>query len=908
MKKKVLYGVIMTFLMAMSLGTLQSCTDDLSDLRHEYAAGQYDLRELIKALDLKVDGCISTCQQNIEDLQNQITWNHDSIQGLDAALKQLAGEVATMASLENLQEDLDSLGKDLRKYYDRKDSLLRDSLENKIAAEIGVVNVRIHNLDSICQAQFDSILPARFNQISDSLSNLDANVKNVQDSLAKAYITINTHQLAIDSIKGRLSLVEEMAKKNGADIALLQNRVQKLEGDLDALQEKYDAQFENLNNLMSQAFSQIKDTQDMITKVNNYLSDKIDSEVARLQSEIDTINDALNALQEQFDALTARINDLITSILVQGTDNPIFGNFSLPLGVQSNLLFNWYFENGGKEFTFPNAGAEYDYAAKGDMSKMIVTAQELARAIASKSDNTYPVPNGYEPVELGKLYVTLNPVGHNLTAGKTFWLESSKGPQGGRLPFELELEPSNDELYFGYTRGLDNGFYESVVTIPGDAESIGAAKIAVDQKLKDAAEALLNSQTKRNAVNLLKAVYDQINGSFKSYAVRADWMNGDKASRSSYSVLSKYDLAVATARPISFKFLEGKHIDRRLRTFGHIDNFLNELIDKDKFKFELNTTFEIEKFTIKFEDLTFNFSINPDVKFDQNIVVNVTTDPQTVPVTLYDENGNPVSGYANIPGQEATATITPNDLKPLTDAITSAFQEAIENMSLDLGKQINEQIREKLIAGIQDQVNNMLDDIQSQINKMLSDLESQINGQIGDMIDDVMDNINSKAQPWFDRLNKLVDIYNRVANKINDVLADPNAYLQPVVYYQTNGRVHIASMNQKDPTLLVNAGGDAFTIYPTTYTAEILVPVYKKFVACTNVFDARGNVVADVDAQVQTVNQKSPRLAVVLDARSYRIPITVKNVLKAGYTYEFVYQALDYSGVTSTKKFYIKVK
>lgn len=896
MKKKVLYGVIMACFALLTMGTLQSCTDDLDTWKHEYASDQYKLDGVINELKSKIESCQTECATKIANLQSQISSNDADIEDI----KELLAQKASQAEMDSLKKYLIKLEKDLKD----KDKTLEDSIKSvnsRINTEINNVNTRIDNLKEEYQLKLDTINNTLAG-IAGRMEKMDTTIQNLQNDMAGALTRISANETAISAMKGALKDLEGKVNANTANIDSLANV-------LDALQAKYDAEFDKLNTAVDQAFTEIRETQDMVSMVYNYLDGKIDSEVARLQEQIDAINTTLDSLQEQIDVLKNTVNDLITSILVQGTDNPIFGNFSLPIGVQSNLLFNWYFENLGESFDFPSATPEFDYAAKGDKSKMIVTAQEIADAIAGKGSKYYNVPKGNEDVELGKLYLTLNPVGHNLTDGKEFWLETSKGVEG-RLPFELKLTPSNDELYFGYTRGIENGFYESTVTIPGatDPSAIAAARIVVDQNLKEAAKALLNDQTKRNAYNMLKAVYDQINGSFKSYAVRANWMDADKASRASYSVLSKYDLAVATAKPISFSFLEGKTINHRLRTFGHIDNFLNELIDKDKFKFKLNTEFKIDKFTITFDDLTFDFSIDPKVEFDQNIVVKVKTEDKEVDVELDDAYGGKVTGTVTIPGQEVEAVITPGDLQPLTDAITSAFKDAIKDMSLDLGNQINDQIREKLIKGIQDQVNKMLDDIQKQINDMLSDLESQINGQISDMIDDITGSINSKAQPWFDRLNKLVDIYNRVANKINNMLEDPNAYLQPVVYYQTNGRVHIVSMSKKDPTILVNAGGNAFTVYPTTYTAEILVPVYKKFVACTNVYGADGNPVADAKSQADLVNQKSPRLAMVLDARSYRIPITVKNVLKAGNTYEFVYQALDYSGKTSTKKFYIKVK
>ena len=61
--------------------------------------------------------------------------------------------------------------------------------------------------------------------------------------------------------------------------------------------------------------------------------------------------------------------------------------------------------------------------------------------------------------------------------------------------------------------------------------------------------------------------------------------------------------------------------------------------------------------------------------------------------------------------------------------------------------------------------------------------------------------------------------------------------------------------------------------------------------------------------RAKKINASCDKLSVVLDGSAHRIFVPTSEFKAApGQYYEFLYQALDYSGVTSTRKFYIKVK
>ncbi|MDO4335699.1 MAG: hypothetical protein Q4C37_07725 [Bacteroidales bacterium] len=809
MKKKVLYGVVMACSLGMTMGTLQSCTDDLNDFKGEYVVDQYNLGQTLDGIKAEIAANKAQCEAEIARLQAQITANDGDIEKLQQDLTALAGQVADRVTYDQLTQTLTKLEQDLKAYVDSQDAALKAAIDSEIA---------------LAKAEID--------KLDGKVSTIETKVGTLETNLAALQAKVNENKVAIDAINTELGNIQTNVQANKDAIAQLTE-------DFTELQKEYDAKLAEIDETLGIAFEQIEGAYAFTTLVWQIMEEND----AALQDQIDGLLTSIVALEDQFDILTMRIDELITGILLQATDSPVFGNFSLPLGVQSNMLFNWFFENKGMGYTFPNAAPEYAYntAEILDGGRDVVSAEDVATAIASKN-STFAVPEGYTDTFLGNLYMTINPIGHQVLDGKTFYLETSKGVEG-RLPFTLDVKPSDEELMFG-TRSVENGFYASEVVVPGEAEQIAAVKVNMDEKLKEAGKAVINERSKRALLNFLQAVYDQVNTSFPRYAVRAEWPGADKASRKMYSVLSNYDLGVATAKPLSYAFLDGKGTDHRLRHIGHIANLFYQLKENGDLHFSIDASGYHMDITIQAANQTYVGAK------DIAIVVDGTT--------YYPES---------------------------VDGINASINAGVKN-ALDK-------------AGLQ-----MTEDVNKQIDKIVADITSKVNGKI----DSVLGQLGDKSEPWFQRLNKLVDLYNRVADKVNAFLAEPNEYLQPAMFYKTADGIGMVSNAKEDPTVFVNGGGPAFVLYPSSYTAEVVAPAYKKMIACINVIDnATGNYVANGRDLAKQFNATSDGLAVVLEGSTYCITVPGAAV-KSGYTYEIMYQALDYSGVTSTRKFYIKVK
>lgn len=825
----------------IAVGTLQSCKDELSDFEHQTNYNFAQMEGVISGLRTDLENCKTNCSAKLEELRGLIDANTANDELTNQRIDALNNELRNYATIKDVDKKLSDLEKSLKAYSDAGDLAL--------SQKIGEIDGEISELESYITSQLtvlDGKIDALGSTLGDSIDQVAYDLGVLQGRVDANTTSITTIKSELDSLKQVVAGFDPTAIL--ARLSALETSVNTINSQVAALQAQY-----------------------------NSLSGAINT----ITSKIATLTTELNTLTSKFNDLTNRVQDMLTSILVQAVDGPVFGNFSLPVGIKSNIAFDWYgtFDNAVK---FPSHSRTTAYDATG------IEGLDADFARVDAPSETYPagyVMNG----NLGNLYVTINPIGHNLTEGKTFSLETSAGKT---YPVNLNVEESDQELVFGYSRSAANGFYSAEVT--ADAENaeaiINAVGVTIDENLKTSAKNLFNDFSKHNAYDLLKAVYNQLDGMLPAYALRADWTTAPKTPGSApatYSVLSGYDLAVATAKPLSYKFFYGEGSDRRIPTHGHIDNIINDL--KEHLNIKLNTSFDINT-DFKVDFTGFDLNINTTVSVDRKSIEIIIPE-----ITVYDNAGKEIGKT-----EEQPVTISVDQLNGLYDAIEKGFSDAIMNLSQDLNDQINAQIKENLIKNIEAQVRKMLNDIKDQVNDMLKNLEVQINDQISNIIDEV----SGKAQPFFDKVNQMIDVYNKVAEKINSFLANPNHYLQVAVFYKGNGTVGVLSNVKSDPTQFANGGGDAISLYLSSYSGEIVCPAYKKFVAVTNCWNASG--VAD-NSQLRQINANGVNLNKVLDGRTIKAALPASS-LKSGYVYEILYQGLDYFGATSTQKFYITVK
>ena len=138
-----------------------------------------------------------------------------------------------------------------------------------------------------------------------------------------------------------------------------------------------------------------------------------------------------------------------------------------------------------------------------------------------------------------------------------------------------------------------------------------------------------------------------------------------------------------------------------------------------------------------------------------------------------------------------------------------------------------------------------------------------------------------------------------MASRLNSIISQgAGALLQPVLVYEgVDGNMHPVSNDAAHPSVATGAVGQNLILYPTTFSAELLAPAYKKYVAIVDVTDG-GTMTTSTNSNCGTYFNQ------VIDGGRYGIDFKPE----AAGTYVIYYSAIDYNGRIAANRFYIKVQ
>lgn len=641
---------------------------------------------------------------------------------------------------------------------------------------------------------------------------------------------------------------------------------------------------------------------DALTKAKEYAKNYTDTEIGKikglyeeadklLQGQINKINDAitginkrLDDLENDVDALKTKVDNmannmakLITNIELQGTKNPAFGYYSLPVGVTSNVLMAYYGE-ALKKVQFPAVG---DWGLVYGEEENQITPEDWARITPAQFKRSGNVTLIGDTGNAGKLLLTVNPSSVDFT-GTEFKLVNSIGEES---PVTLgNLKPCTEKLTFGQTRATvegeksANGFYEATATVTKD--NLDALKFTVNKQVENALEEIARDKLGANLTNLVQALYNQFNGVLDAYAVQATWKDADNKE---HTVTSKYGIAATAVKPLGYEFMKGQSFKFPVITpLSELNINLRDYIDLSMFNKEF-----------KEEDLGLN------IKFDfADIWYDEADGCIKADIEVTEKNKHYVEkafvlvsadGVYTDPHTGVTKTFTGyKDNKELAAFLAAMITNGADAYSAQLAQEFEDNIKKLL-----DKIND--------ITAPGGLLESTANN----LLDKVQDKLNS----LLGTADKLIGQVNDITDRLRRLLNNPNYYLQAVVAYPaTDGFYHPISTSKGMPTIVKSGSGEGIELWVTSLNAEIFVPAFKKYIAVTNVF--KGDKDADSDASLMAALQKANSTEYFneyFDGDRYGVVFTPDTSLK-GATYEIVYSALDYFGGVSQQKYYVTVE
>lgn len=255
-------------------------------------------------------------------------------------------------------------------------------------------------------------------------------------------------------------------------------------------------------------------------------------------------------------------------------------------------------------------------------------------------------------------------------------------------------------------------------------------------------------------------------------------------------------------------------------------------------------------------------------KFNWTPIEGIENMKTSVTLTIPDTENIKIEGQVK-PSVEIKKDLDKNEL--IKDVDVEIGDINFSNATIKVGEK--EQTYDIVVS--MDEFNRVINDVNNNVENMI--------GGVNDLIDKVNGYVQSIDGQVITRLNNYI-------KKFEHLLTKSNSLLQPTMLYtaQNGNWNQLPNVKTAAAHLKLN-GGKASTIFvATSYTGELLAPAYKKYV---HVNGPEGATVTGAN-----INK-------VIDGNIYKIGFEAN---KPG-TYEIVYEAVDYSGKTVKRTFYVKV-
>lgn len=875
MKKKIVNALLMVALVAPSVGSLVSCKDYNEDLKTE------------------VDGEIASLRKTLQDQINSLT---DLVKSINSCKCDLSLYLSKKEAEENYVNKADFLAEinalkladqNLQKLIDEINAKLANfATKDEVASQISELNAFILQVKATADEALELAKAGKctcdFTEINNKLKALDDEIKGWNDrlkevnttattALAKAennYLWVIANKKSIDSLttvwneaglvdkvkdlEGRVKVIEDNYMKKDEIKALVQEAkdaaAEAKQLATDAMNKAVDA-YNLADNAKQKADQNEIKINELEESLKNYVTKtEFNEKMTEVEGKIKKVSDKVEALELQLNILKKDLSNMITGIITQATANPVLGYLKTPFGIDQYLLAAYYgaADNG---IEFPARDGKYYLEASDvetwtprNLEVMGVSNLKNVEGYFTKQDERFVADiDGDYTGNAGSVYVTVNPSNVNFE-GKTLGLETSAQ---NASPFALTpLEYSNDELELGWyrnvTRGAENGFYKAQATLT--PENIDKAKLVIDFKsIGSAIKSVIKDgpQDSRTRISMAEAA--------------AKIMQSLEADIPAYGLKASWtDEANNQTHNYFSQYNIGVVAVKPLsfaflkdKTWKHVDGF-------DRMRSVVSRVIkEVVVYRPDFANYEFKFK---SIELGKNI--SVDKNGQILAQVYYLKNDGSESAPVLIPIEDVFGDLTPT-ITELVDAIKQ----------------------------------NCADD--SEVNVKLAEFFNEVKAT---------NNFQTYIDLTKESVYEAIDKYlTRIEEHILRIMNNAHRTLYITMFgKQTDGNMALLSNSLDAPSKSKTA---ELTLIPTTYTMQFFAPIYKKFVAVTNVYDAATGEeldLADAKALAAEANAGDNMFKVVDGMQN----CSIKG--EKGMIYELTYTAVDYLGVVMIKKFYVE--
>lgn len=487
-------------------------------------------------------------------------------------------------------------------------------------------------------------------------------------------------------------------------------------------------------------------------------------------------------------------------------------------------------------------------------SKLNLVSSFYGTAAQKKTDWGIAVGDFLNNGDAGKIYITLNPNEIDPECITDLKLVDSQGNEA--KGFKLgDIQTTDRVLPYGFTKAASaNGFYEVPVLATDPAnDDFSLNKGELKEAAKNIIAKLQNpKESNLNLSQIATTLYRSVNNQLKAYTVKATYY--------------LYDPTVTNEDGTKGALVEKHQVAPTydMAAFAVKPLSFNTLKDNQSLK---NLGLALDKYMIptlsdklgKFMDaLDVQVELSEDKKN-----LNVYTIVALADVTVQYDNATKKAWF-----EKNGAPIAGSEIKNVT--------EVKEITSTDLeGGHVQKVYKIKTT------------------DSTIADVVAELNKQLNTKLQPVKDAIQNAANKW----DSAIQPVNTLLHKINAKIGNVNELLQPTLLYKNSNTDDWNTLSTLGGRLGTRMTGTGSTVLvATSWTGELLAPAYKKSVY------VKGN---PSEAKVTLMDGTTP--AKKIAGSTQKVLFTATPAAK-GKSYTIVYEAVDYSGVSAKKEYYITVE
>ncbi|MDE6396299.1 MAG: hypothetical protein K2K84_03415, partial [Muribaculaceae bacterium] len=569
---------------------------------------------------------------------------NETIGGINTTILTIQAEIADLGTIRQEIQDLKTAVAKIESLENRvKD--LEDTVKQH-GLDITALDTKIGNLDTKLQTEIADVyakIASEITGVETKLGVIDGRLTVIEGKLGQ--IDINKADIAtlngqVSALQGAVSGLEKWFEGIGMTVAEFQEYVRQgkfVKDNHDALKSLVD--LINDGTIKGEALKALNEVYKNLEGINNMYTSIFEGAQApeegwwkydEVIKNIKANSADIKQLQEDQEKILGRLNDMVTSLVLQAANNPVFGAINTPFGINSMVLMTQYgnLTTSLEQFPISGVGAECNGYDDIDWS-VVANPYKLKSTVIVDTDEK-------GDAKLGDFWFTVNPGTVNTLDMNGFALVNSVEETNG---VKLTNITKDDEtvLTFGVTSraaGNGNGLYKANVTIA--PEDLYRIKVNIQDGLAQTLKNAVKNHTASDMAAMVRAVYQQLHNICQANALRYTYeaytsKNADGTwNKSAQKVYSNYGVAATAYKPLSFATLKGTSIDRRVPTFSPIE------ISKDRVNLDLGN--------FKINSSNFNLNLKfGEPHFDELGHLTVTTH-----VTLKDQYGQDVTGDVTI--------------------------------------------------------------------------------------------------------------------------------------------------------------------------------------------------------------------------------------------------------------------